>query len=850
MAKLMLINGVTSFILITTLSIIGYFDSKSVAEKSVFIRLDNLSEAKAEEIARLFTSMQNDLKFLSTNPTVVDHIEKLIEAYDHFAPSTPGQKRQVLQSLRDEFLPQYQKVNPGQGKARDFLPIKGNSQALQLAYIVNNPNKLGEKQKLSRAGSSPYDQLHAKLHPWLNDFLQAYGYYDLFLIDVKNLDIVYSVFKERDFATSLKKGPFKNSNLAKLVQQVAATGEAGRADFASYKPSYGFPAAFLAAPIKSQGRIVAIVALQISTDRLNKVMIGDKDWKGHGYGDTGEVFLVGKDQLMRSESREFIENQAAFFQAAGSEVSREILSKMKHLHTTIGLFQIDSSAIRKALAGKEQHEISTDFRGIEVLTSYRPVSVPGLDWAVVAKQDKKEAFVSVIEMEKKFIFIGLLIFAVSMLVIYFIAKKLAAPLLLLTRKIIEISDTKDLTLTLELDQKDEIGQTILSFNKFLHSLRDILSNIRNDALQLLDSSHSLAGTAATMSNNAEEIQTQSGIIASASEELTVNMNTVASATEETSSNFSHIDGAIGELSSNIDAIASATNEASTNMQGMEDNLNRIASETQDAASSITDLSQVLATVNQKSKQALEISSKASTESEETQAILEQLNEMAEQIGGIVRLIGNIASQTSMLALNATIEATNAGAAGKGFSVVAEEVKGLSKKTSEANDEIRKNIESIQKQITISRGKIQTVVSVINQVGLANQEIAEQMTIQSAKAKETSNSMESINKATQLSVANTKEAVQGINETSKSVSEIASHTRESARNISEGVKGVEEIARSSDEAAIGLSEVNQSLQKNSTAIHEVDQQAHQVAESAKTLSQIAEDMGKVLSTLQF
>ncbi len=101
---------------------------------------------------------------------------------------------------------------------------------LQYQYIAANPNPLGAKSDLDRANDGTrYSELHGAMHPYLRTALSQFGLYDIFLVEPRNGTIVYTVFKELDFATSLVTGPFAKSKL----------GDAFRATWALDKPGTG-----------------------------------------------------------------------------------------------------------------------------------------------------------------------------------------------------------------------------------------------------------------------------------------------------------------------------------------------------------------------------------------------------------------------------------------------------------------------------------------------------------------------------------------------------------------------------------------------------------------------------------
>ena len=84
--------------------------------------------------------------------------------------------------------------------------------------IVNNPNPIGLKDALKKPDKTAYSRLHSELQPFIRDYLKTYGFYDIFLVDSQSSRVVYSVFKELDFGTSLVDGPFAETALGRIFQ--------------------------------------------------------------------------------------------------------------------------------------------------------------------------------------------------------------------------------------------------------------------------------------------------------------------------------------------------------------------------------------------------------------------------------------------------------------------------------------------------------------------------------------------------------------------------------------------------------------------------------------------------------
>ena len=128
----------------------------------------------------------------------------------------------------------------------------GLKQDLQRLYLNENPNPTGEKHRLDRASdSSQYSEAHGRYHPWFREFLEARGYYDIFLVSAGG-EVIYTVYKELDYATNLNTGEWKSTDLAKVYREVrsaATPGSVAFVDFKPYAPSNDAPASFIATPL-------------------------------------------------------------------------------------------------------------------------------------------------------------------------------------------------------------------------------------------------------------------------------------------------------------------------------------------------------------------------------------------------------------------------------------------------------------------------------------------------------------------------------------------------------------------------------------------------------------------------
>ncbi|MBX2856197.1 MAG: HAMP domain-containing protein [Rhodobacteraceae bacterium] len=193
---------------------------------------------------------------------------------------------------------------------------KATPQELQNSYIHDNPNALGEKHLLDVAPEDTlYNDAHERYHPDFRSFLVSRGYYDIFLIS-KEGDIIYSVFKELDYATNLETGEYKDSGLAKAFRKAMGGDNHAFVDFEPYAPSHGAPAAFIAAPVDdAAGNHLGVIALQIPSERIS-----------HALGEVKDVisFVIGADGMLRTDLKETEENDILQRGVSGDWVAKAL----------------------------------------------------------------------------------------------------------------------------------------------------------------------------------------------------------------------------------------------------------------------------------------------------------------------------------------------------------------------------------------------------------------------------------------------------------------------------------------------------------------------------------------------
>ncbi|MEM0981185.1 MAG: adenylate/guanylate cyclase domain-containing protein, partial [Cyanobacteria bacterium P01_H01_bin.58] len=322
-SKVMLVLLVVSLGSSAVMGFLVWQRARNILTQRIFDQLTSVKAAKSAEIESYFQFMYSQVETLAEDRMMVSAMMEFNQAFDQISdanlPIAPEWSQALESYYTEEFFPRLTDNIDGTPILDIYNPDTAIAQYLQYYYIANNPHPVGSKDDLTQANDgSTYSTVHSRYHRILRNLIINFGYYDLFLIDHETGDIVYSVYKETDFATSLDTGPYDRSNFAEVVSTVQQNPEPGAVqiiDFAAYRPSYGAPAAFLAAPIYDSGQQMGILAVQLPVDRINDVLTGNQNWENEGLGQTGEVYLVGDDFLMRSISRFLIEDPTGYRQA-------------------------------------------------------------------------------------------------------------------------------------------------------------------------------------------------------------------------------------------------------------------------------------------------------------------------------------------------------------------------------------------------------------------------------------------------------------------------------------------------------------------------------------------------------
>jgi len=603
-----------------------------------------------------------------------------------------------------------------------------------------------------------------------------------------------------------------------------------------------------AAPIRAMGRVVGVMAAVVPTTAIEQVLTRAR------LGSTGDAYLIDQRGVLITPSR-----------------FEEQLKRDHRIQERSALeLRIDTEASRAVLAGHEGSGQYQGYRFVPVVGAYR--WLPEVGWGLIVEQDTAEAYGAVNRLLLVTVIAFVIIGGLTTLAAFLLSGNFTAPIRLVSDALQRLAqgdllrDIPVQTREALLRRRDELGQmgralqetvgymtemagiademaagnlTVAirprsekdelgkAFARMIDGLRQLIEGVANNAQALEAAANELAEAAGQAGQVTSQIATTiqqvakgasqqseaAGRTASSVEQMTRAIQGVAKGAQEQAIAVNKMSALIGQLSAAIQQVQAGAKTVAE--------VSHAASETANQGS---------LTVESTLKGMTSIREKVSQSAEKVQT----MGQRSAEIGAIVETIQDIASQTNLLALNAAIEAARAGEHGKGFAVVADEVRKLAERSAAATREISALVHEIQRSVEEAvLAMKESVAEVENGVqqgkfaGAALKDILEGIHAVQGQASQ-------VTRAAEQMVAYSEELVGAADEVSAIAEENTAATEEMSAGSQEIAQAIESIASVSQENSAAVEEVSASAEEMSAQVEEVAASAQFLQGTAQAL----------------
>ena len=486
--------------------------------------------------------------------------------------------------------------------------------------------------------------------------------------------------------------------------------------------------------------------------------------------ESGQYFLADKDgTYIAHRNTELVKNQYNPVTEAGRDRSIKPLADL----------------ITRALKEKRGNSHYVH-EGKELIGYFKDVS--GFQWILFSTIEKKDINSQLSQMRVIVLIIGVILIFAGLVIAFIVGRSIAKPVIRVAETLKDIAEGEgDLTHAIQVHSNDEIGSLAIYFNETLEKIRKMVINIRKEATAL--------------SNIGGELAANMNQTAAAVNEITSNIQSIntrilnqSASVSETHATMEQVTATISKLNSHIEKQGSNISSASSAIEQMVANTGSVTDTLVKNASNVRTL-----------REASEVGRNGLRE------VAEDIQEIARESEGLLEInsvMENIASQTNLLSMNAAIEAAHAGESGKGFSVVAAEIRKLAESSSQQSKTISQVLKKIKESIDKITNATENVLQKFEAIDSSVKIVAEQEN--------------NIRNAMEEQGHGSKQILEGVSNINEITSEVKSGSQEMLEGSQEVIRESEHLEKITHEITHGMSEMSVGADEINIAVHQVNE----------------------------
>lgn len=458
--------------------------ARLVLERMALEKLQAIRHARSDFVVTYFDFLRSNSRQFAKKRPVLDATVAFVEAYDELGEKelSPDESARLKRHYETHFLPVADRYADSPTPLELVYPTSDAASFLHLRYIADNPHPLNSKHLLHTVeDGSKYAQAHTKYQALFDEYRKELGYSDLLIVNPKSEKIIYTVRKGIDLGSNLAEGPAAESKLAAAVRRIRDGKSPGIVEFVDFErrvASYWRPTMFVVTGVFRESELVGILVLQISDEVISQIVGGRSDQEDTELGHTGEVYLVGTDGMMRSESRQYLKNPTRYLERLkrrGSVVSSA--DRIERAGTTILLEKRHPEIFGNAFEIPRGTRSVRGTFGQNFVTSFARLDVGSLPWGIVAQMDTNEATALTSEFRSIAYSSLLLSCLLASVVAFFAARALTRPLKQVNLAARAFANGF-YSVRLPVQSDDEIGDLASTFNEMASEIESKTNRLK------------------------------------------------------------------------------------------------------------------------------------------------------------------------------------------------------------------------------------------------------------------------------------------------------------------------------------------------------------------------------------